>query len=358
MQTTVARKRFQNIDYIGLVLWVFRAVIILLVIWGTVSTILNNPYSSRQWTDFVVFGIAQGSMYALIAIGYTLVYGVLFMINFAHSEFFMSGIMTATVFLANPWAASGFLDQHPIFSLLSILILAMLVSVGVAILTERVAYRPLRKAPRLVPLITAIGASFFWQYFFRGLYGSPTIPFPQLEILKGSVPLLGTEILKSQLLVIVVTIVVLIGLNFFIMRTKTGKAIRAVAEDKDIAALMGIDVDRTIAITFATGAAMAGVAALLYALVYRQVHFFMGFIPGIKAFTAAVLGGIGSVPGAAIGGLFLGMFESVGPALFLQGLGIPAPHQLKDVIAFTMLVLVLIFRPQGIIGERLAEKKA
>ncbi|MFW9847136.1 MAG: branched-chain amino acid ABC transporter permease, partial [Candidatus Thorarchaeota archaeon] len=126
MQTTVARKRFQNIDYIGLVLWVFRAVIILLVIWGTVSTILNNPYSSRQWTDFVVFGIAQGSMYALIAIGYTLVYGVLFMINFAHSEFFMSGIMTATVFLANPWAASGFLDQHPIFSLLSILILAML----------------------------------------------------------------------------------------------------------------------------------------------------------------------------------------------------------------------------------------
>jgi branched-chain amino acid transport system permease protein len=121
---------------------------------------------------------------------------------------------------------------------------------------------------------------------------------------------------------------------------------------------MGIDVDRTIAITFATGAAMAGVAALLYAIVFRQVHFFMGFIPGIKAFTAAVLGGIGSVPGAAIGGLFLGMFESVGPALFLQGLGIPAPHQLKDVIAFTMLVLVLIFRPQGILGERLAEKKA
>ena len=358
MQRTVAHRRFQNIDYIGLVLWVFRAVIIILVIWGSVSAILDNPYSSRQWTDFVVFGLAQGSMYALIAIGYTLVYGVLFMINFAHGEFFMSGIMTATVFLANPLAASGYLDQHPIFSLLSILILAMLVSVGVAILTERVAYRPLRRAPRLVPLITAIGASFFWQYFFRGLYGSQTIPFPQLKILTGSVPFLGTQILKTQLLVIGVTIIVLIGLNFFIMRTKTGKAIRAVAEDKDIAALMGIDVDRTIAITFATGAAMAGVAAMLYALVFRQVHFFMGFIPGIKAFTAAVLGGIGSVPGAAIGGLFLGMFESVGPALFLQGLGIPAPHQLKDVIAFTMLVLVLIFRPQGILGERLAEKKA
>jgi branched-chain amino acid transport system permease protein len=207
-------------------------------------------------------------------------------------------------------------------------------------------------------LITAIGASFFWQYFFRGLYGSQSIPFPQIQALQGSFSLLGTQILKTQVLVVVVTIIVLIGLNFFIMRTKTGKAIRAVAEDKDVAALMGIDVDRTIAITFATGASMAGVAAVLYAVVFRQVQFFMGFIPGIKAFTAAVLGGIGSVPGAAVGGLFLGMFESVGPALFLQGLGIPAAHQLKDVIAFTMLVLVLIFRPQGIVGERLGEKKA
>jgi branched-chain amino acid transport system permease protein len=142
------------------------------------------------------------------------------------------------------------------------------------------------------------------------------------------------------------------------MRTKTGTAIRAVAEDKDSAALMGINVDRTVAITFATGAAMAGVAGLLYALVFTQVHWYMGFIPGIKAFTAAVLGGIGSIPGAAIGGLFLGLFESIGPSLFLEGMGIPAPHQLKDVIAFVMLVLVLIFRPQGILGERLAEKKA
>ena len=137
-----------------------------------------------------------------------------------------------------------------------------------------------------------------------------------------------------------------------------GKSIRAVAEDKDVAALMGIDIDKTISITFATGAAMAGVAGVLFALVFCQVHFFMGFIPGIKAFTAAVLGGIGSVPGAAIGGLLLGMFESIGPGLFLEGLGIPAAHQLKDVIAFTMLVFILIFRPQGILGERLAEEKA
>lgn len=351
-------RRLQNIDFLGLTLWVFRAVIIILVVWGTVATILDNPYTNRQWTDFVVFGIAQGSMYALIAIGYTLVYGVLFMINFAHGEFFMSGAMTATVFLAIPLKEIGFLDRQPVISLALMMLLAIATAVAIAIFTERIAYRPLRKAPRLVPLITAIGASFFWQYAFRGWFGSEVKAVPVFEAFKGTIPLFGTEILRTQMLVIIVTIIMLIGLNFFIMRTKTGKAIRAVAEDKDAAALMGIDVDRTVTITFATGAAMAGVAAVLYAIVFRQVHYFMGFFPGLKAFTAAVLGGIGSIPGAAIGGLFLGVFESIGPSLFLEGLGIPAPHQLKDVIAFTMLVLVLIFRPQGIMGERLAEKKA
>ncbi len=352
------RQRLQDLDWIGLYLWVLRAVIIILVIWGTIATIIDNPYSPGQWMDLIIFGIAQGSMYALIAIGYTLVYGVLFMINFAHGEFFMSGIMTATVFVATPLAATGFMNRQPLISLLLIAVVAMVVSMSIAVLTERVAYRPLRKAPRLVPLITAIGASFFWQYYFRGLFGSQVIPFPVPDVMKGTISILGLEILKTQLTVIVVTIIMLIGLNFFIMRTRTGKSIRAVAEDKDTAALMGIDVDRAITITFATGASMAGIAGLLYALVFTQVHFFMGFFPGLKAFTAAVLGGIGSIPGAAVGGLFLGLIESVGPSLFLQGLGIPAPHQLKDVIAFVMLVLVLIFRPQGILGERLTEKKA
>ena len=352
------RQRLQDLDWIGLYLWVLRAAIIILVVWGTIATIIDNPYSPRQWIDLIIFGIAQGSMYALIAIGYTLVYGVLFMINFAHGEFFMSGIMTATVFVATPLAATGFMNRQPLISLLLIAVVAMVVSMSIAVLTERVAYRPLRKAPRLVPLITAIGASFFWQYYFRGLFGSQVIPFPVPDVMKGTISILGLEILKTQLTVIVVTIIMLIGLNLFIMRTRTGKSIRAVAEDKDTAALMGIDVDRAITITFATGASMAGIAGLLYALVFTQVHFFMGFFPGLKAFTAAVLGGIGSIPGAAVGGLFLGLIESVGPSLFLQGLGIPAPHQLKDVIAFVMLVLVLIFRPQGILGERLTEKKA
>jgi len=351
-------QRIKDTSFIDLVLWLFRALIIVVVAWGTIATIIENPYNTRTWIDTIVAGIAQGSLYALIAIGYTLVYGVLFMINFAHGEFFMSGIMTAAIFVAGPMGDSGFLDEYPIISLLSITLVSVMVSVGIALLTERIAYRPLRKAPRLVPLLTAIGASFFWQYFFRGLYGSEVKGYPQMSILAGKVSLGGIEILKTQVVVIVAAILMLIGLYFFVMKTTTGKSIRAVAEDKDVAALMGIDVDRAVSITFAMGSAMAGIAGVLYAIVFRQVHFFMGFLPGLKAFTAAVLGGIGSITGAAIGGLFLGMFESVGPGLFLEGLGIPAPHQLKDVIAFTMLVLVLIFRPQGIIGERLTEKKA
>lgn len=351
-------QKLKGIDFIDLVLWVFRAALIIIILWGTTATLIENPYPAHTWVETIVAGIAQGSLYALIAIGYTLVYGVLFMINFAHGEFFMSGIMTATIFVAQPMSASGFLDEHPVIALTIIAIVTILVSVGIALLTERVAYRPLRKAPRLVPLITAIGASFFWQYFFRGLFGSEVKPFPQVETLTGKTSIVGIEILKTHLVVIIATILMLIGLYIFVMRTKTGKSIRAVAENKDIAALMGIDVDRAVSITFAMGAAMAGIAGVLYALVFRQVHFFMGFIPGIKAFTAAVLGGIGSIPGAAIGGFLLGMFESVGPGLFLEGIGIPAPHQLKDVIAFTMLVLVLILRPQGILGERLAEEKA
>jgi branched-chain amino acid transport system permease protein len=354
-----ARTRWiHNVDWIGVFLWFIRAVIILLVIWGTIQTIRNNQLSAAQWTQLVVFGISQGSLYALIAIGYTLVYGVLFMINFAHGEFFMSGIFTATVLLATPMSESGFLDAHPVIGLGLILIVSVLVSVVIALLTERIAYKPLRKAPRLVPLITAIGASFFLQNYYLGLFGSEVKAFPQLQILSGTVTFLGITILKTQLMVIVVTVISLIGLQLFIIRSKTGKAIRAVAEDKDVAALMGINVDRTIAITFMVGAAMAGIAGFLFALVFTQVHFFMGFVPGIKAFTAAVLGGIGSIPGAALGGLLLGVIESIGPNLFLDGLNIPAPNQLKDVIAFTVLILVLIFRPQGILGERLREKKA
>lgn len=357
MQTTM-RQWFQNIDYLGIILWLFRIAIIVAVLWGTVATILNNPYSARNWIDLLISGLTQGSLYAVIALGYTLVYGVLLMINFAHGEFFMSGVFTATVFVAIPLDEAGLWNRYPIPCLLIVTVVAMATSIGIAVLTERVAYRPLRRAPRLVPLITAIGASFFWQYFFRGLYGSGITAFPDVALLKGSWSIGGLDIGKADVVVMAASVLMLVGLYIFVMRTKTGKAMRAVSEDKDIAALMGIDVDRVIVTTFAVGAALAGAAGVLYALLYRQVGFLMGFYPGLKAFVAAVLGGIGSVPGAALGGLLLGMFESVAPNLFLEGLGITAPYQLKDVVAFTMLVLVLMFRPQGIMGEPLAEKKA
>ncbi len=351
----------RRFNYIDIVLWALRIGIIGIVLWGIYGKFVlgvGNDYTVSDWLDFIVSGLSQGSLYALIALGYTMVYGVLFMINFAHGEFFMSGAMTSAVLVALPLERSGFLENYPILSLLAIFITAAFVSVIVAVLTERIAYRPLRGAPRLVPLITAIGASFFWQYFFRGLFGSSLIPFPEFAMFDGKIEIFGLDFQKADFAVIFTSLFVMIALQQFVQRSKTGRAIRAVAENKDAATLMGIDVNRTITITFAIGASMAGIAGVLYAVVFRQLNFIMGFIPGIKAFTAAVVGGIGSIPGAALGGLFLGVIEAVGPPLFLEGLGVPGSHQLKDVIAFTMLVLVLIFRPQGIIGEALSEKKA
>lgn len=347
-------KRFSFVDAF---LWAFRFAVIAVVIVGSVATLIAGRYTARQWTDFIEFGLAQGGIYAMIALGYTMVYGVLNMINFAHGEVFMSGAYTA-YFVAAPLAAAGFLGRYLLPSLLLLLLVSMATSTGVALLVERVAYRPLRRAPRLIPLITAIGASFFLQYSFRGFYGSGVQAYPDIDALRGEWQVGGLHILRTQAIVLGAAVVMMLVLYAIVMRTKTGKAMRSVAEDRDAATLMGIDVDRIIVFTFALGGAMAGAAGILYALVFKQVQFFMGFVPGIKAFTAAVLGGIGNIPGAMLGGLFLGVVESVGPALFLDGLGIPAPYQLRDVIAFTMLLIMLIFRPQGFLGERLAAKRA
>lgn len=442
-------KRFTLVDSW---LLLFKVVIIFVVIGGTISSLAAPKYSGEQWLDFFVFGLAQGGIYALIALGYTLVYGILFMINFAHGEVFMGGAFTA-FFVAQAMATppegaeEAFLDTNPLMALIIVFLVAMITSTVIAVALERIAYRPLRRAPRLVPLITAIGASFFLQYTFRGFYGSGVEAYPQVEVLRGdlllgdlmlvlalvvifglgawlllplyryfkktlgniknlswapfilttavlvivaylALPLLQgvlvslldstlplsaealaegeitaraevpTPVSRIQFVVIMSSILLMLALYYFVQFTKIGKAMRAVAEDKDVAALMGIDVDAVITMTFALGAILAGAAGVLYALIFRQVHFFMGFIPGLKAFTAAVLGGIGNIPGAMLGGLFLGVFESLGPSLFLEGLGIVAPYQLKDVIAFTMLVLVLIFRPTGIMGVELSKKKA
>ncbi len=347
-------------DTTDIVMWLIGLGIFAAVIYGSYVTLfVTQKYEPSVWLDFTIFGLAQGSVYALIALGYTLVYGILFMINFAHGEVFTGGVFTA-YFLAIAMANSGFIERHWILALLILMAVAMTVSVLVAVILERIAYRPLRGAPRLVPLITAIGASFFLQYTYRGIYGSGVKTYPDFPALDGKLVLFGREwpILTTQALVIVVSAIMMVFLYWYVQKTKAGKAMRAVAEDKEAAALMGIDVDRVIVNTFALGGAMAGVAGILYALLFKQVNAFMGFIPGIKAFTAAVLGGIGNVPGAMLGGLFLGIVESLGPSLILDGLGIPAPYQLKDAIAFTLLVLVLIFRPTGILGERLSEKKA
>src|SRR5215203_3741246 len=349
-----ALERYTPTDFL---MWLTGGAIVALVVVGSIATLRTGNYTARHWFDFFIFGLAQGSIYALIALGYTLVYGILRMINFSHSEVFMSGAYIG-YFAISAFNRSGFLDKSPYIALLIVMLIAMLTSVTVAVLLERIAYRPLRRAPRLVPLITAIGASFFLQESFRTLFGSQSKAYPDVDILKGTVNLGGEfAIQKIQILVIVAASLLMISLYYYVMRTRTGKAMRAVSEDKDTAALMGINVDAIIVRTFVLGAAAAGAGGMLYSLMFRQINAYMGFVPGIKAFTAAVLGGIGNLPGAMLGSLFLGIFESVGPILFLDGLGVPAPYQLKDVIAFSMLVLVLIFRPTGILGERLSKTK-
>jgi branched-chain amino acid transport system permease protein len=244
------------------------------------------------------------------------------------------------------------MEANPLLAFALVLLTAMLVSMLVAVMLERIAYRPLRGAPRLVPLITAIGASLFLQYTARGFFGSGVRAYPSFGLFEGTLNFGPILISVRAFVVIVAAIALMFILYFFINNTRTGRAMRAVSEDKDVAAMMGINVDRIIVTTFAIGGILAGAAGILYTLLFNQVHFFMGFLPGIKAFTAAVLGGIGNIVGAVLGGLLLGILEQVGPNLFLSGYNIPSPNQLQDVIAFSVLVLVLIFRPEGFLGRK------
>ncbi len=348
----------ERFSWVTFFLDIFRIAAIIIIIVGIYNTVTAARYTSAQWVTLVFAGLAQGSIYALIALGYTLVYGILLMINFAHGEVYMAGAFTA-VFLANYQASTGFLARSPFLAILSWIALAAGVSTVIAVLMERIAYRPLRNAPRLVPLITAIGASFALQYTFRGMYGTEFRSYPPVPGLQGTVNVLGFDVPIVQLVVIFAAFILMVFLYIFVERTKQGKAMRSVSEDKDVSRLMGINIDKVIVTTFALGGALAGAAGIFNGLFRPQgVFFFMGFFPGLKAFTAAVLGGIGNVRGAFIGGLLLGVIESIFPNLILEGLGIPAANQLRDAFGFTMLVLILIFRPQGIFGERLAEKKA
>jgi len=354
----VALRRFERLPTRKIVLVVLSVGIVLgvsLAAWKTLTLPAGERYSGAAWRDFVVLGVAQGAVYALIALGYSLVYGILQMINFAHGEVFMWGAF-ASYFFAAAYAESEFLDRNPIPALAILFATAIFVSVLVAVLLERIAYRPLRHAPRLVPLITALGASLFLRESAGRIFSAQTFHYPKPDLLDGTWKVLGIPMSRTSVIVLVVAIMAVALLTLFIRRTKTGKSMRAVAEDKEIASLMGIDVDRVIVTTFAVGGVLAGIAAVLFAITFEFVNFGMGFAPGIAAFTAAVLGGIGSIAGAALGGLVLGLLQSVGPPLLLTGINVPSPFQLKDVVTFTVLVLVLIFRPGGILGREEAEK--
>ena len=345
---------------INVFMWAFKAVVIAVVVVGSVLTLLSGTYAPADWFELAGAGLTQGSIYAMIALGYTMVYGILRMINFAHGEIFMAGSFGG-YFALVALASTGMLDQGVAIALFAILLAifaAMAVSVTLAVGVERIAYRPLRDAPRLVPLISAIGASLFLQYSFRGFFGSGIYAYPTPDFLKQDAPIPLLSMRWVDVLVVVASLAMMTVLYLFVMRSKLGTSIRAVSEDQGTAALMGIDANRAIVMTFVIGAAMAGAAGVLYGLAFIQVTYAMGVIPGIKAFTAAVLGGIGNVPGALLGGLFLGLIEAIGPTLFLSGFGVPATNQLKDAVAFTMLVLVLVFRPSGILGERVARSRA
>ena len=347
----------RRITFVDVILWGLRILIVFVVVGGTIGTLIQGRYTGEQWFDNFMFGLMIGGVYALIALGYTMVYGILRLINFAHGDVMMCGAFTA-YFLATGLYRSGYLDAHPVISMILIMGLAMITCSVIALVVERICYRPFRHIRTLAPLICAIGASFFLQHSFRGMYGSSVRAYPDPVWLEGEIDVFGFGVPYTQPFVILIALAAMGALYLVVNKTKMGTAMRAVSEDRDAAAMMGIDVNKIIVFTFVLGGCMAGIGGVLFCMVYNQIYYFTGFLPGIKAFSAAVLGGIGNVPGAMLGGFFLGVVESVGPALFLDGVGIRAPYQLRDLIAFTMLVMVLIFRPQGILGERLATQRA
>ncbi len=314
-----------------------------------------------QLPNMLVDGLTIGFVYAMIALGYTMVYGVLKFINFAHSEIFMVGGVVGYEVMINLRNAK-MLESFPPVLLVIVMILAAMVICGVlAVVVERLAYKPLRNAPRLVPLISAIGVSFFLQDFVRALealgrnefnlaYPTSAIPFLNQRIPVAPGLLVG----MNAIIVVVSAFLMLIGLNYFVNATKIGKGIRAVSQDQATASLMGINVDQMIMLTFLIGGALGGAAGVLFGLKVTKITPYVGFIPGIKAFTAAVLGGIGNITGALLGGILLGLleafFSSILPYFPALGTGY------SDLLAFAVLILILIFRPTGLLGQRVDEK--
>jgi branched-chain amino acid transport system permease protein len=316
-----------------------------------------------QFWPATVDGISLGAIYALVALGYTMVYGVLRLINFAHSEIFMIGTVAA-LFTVTHIGISGPLGGFGLIGVVILLaLIGMVVSGAAAMALERIAYRPLRRrgAGRLSALISAIGASLFLQQLFAILVIPRLFDRPQEG---GRLPVQAPEFVErvdvfsigefvvrnDKLIVVVAAVLMMVGLDQFVRRTKLGRGIRATAQDAETAVLMGVNIDRIVTATFALGGAMAGVAAALYLMRFEETNYFVGFLLGIKAFTAAVLGGIGNLRGALLGGFALGLIELYGSALF--------GSEWRDVVAFSVLVLVLMFRPSGILGESLQRARA
>ena len=289
-------------------------------------------------------GVTKGSYYALIALGYTMVYGIIQLINFAHGEVFMLGAFIGLWTFNLGVSAFGW-GGTSVVALVVVLLVAALATPVIGVSLERFAYRPLRHAPRLAPLITALGASFLLQQAVAVFYTRGQLQFPDL-FPSTSFQIGGANIQLLWVFMVTVALVLTLALTLFIRTTRLGKAMRATAEDPDTARLMGINVDVIIALTFVIGSALAGVGGVLAGMYLGQINFFMGFIAGLKAFTAAVLGGIGNIAGAVLGAFLLGILETFGAA-YLGG-------QWQDVFAFCVLILVLVFRPTGLLGERVS----
>lgn len=303
----------------------------------------------------ILNGLVLGSIYALIALGYTMVYGILGIINFAHGEVLMIGALIAlsvSKFVLIVW------PNAPELLILGIALMSAIISCALlSYWIEKVAYRPLRNAPRLAPLISAIGMSILLQTVAMIIWGRNPLPFPQM--LPGhpmTVPGTTATITGKELVIIVVSVITMIGLLILVNKTKLGRAMRATSENPKIAGLMGVNANRVISITFMIGGGLAALAGVMIASNYGSVHFYMGFIPGLKAFTAAVLGGIGNLQGAMLGGLLLGLIESLGAGYIGELTGGVFGSNYQDIFAFMVLIVVLVFRPSGLLGEKVADR--
>jgi branched-chain amino acid transport system permease protein len=295
----------------------------------------------------IINGLTVGGVYALIALGYTLVYGILELINFAHGEIYMIGAYLGIIFLGI-FTAAGLTQYSLILSLFLTFVMSIIVCSAYGFTIEKLAYKPLRNAPRLNPLISAIGVSIFLQNYVMLTQGATDKVFPHV-IPVTKIEFSNVTMTTLQLFIIIFSLLLMTMLHLFIMKTKTGKAMRAVAQDKVMASLLGINIDRIISVTFIIGSGLAAVAGLMVAMYYGLVNYSIGYMAGIKAFTAAVLGGIGSIPGAMVGGFLLGLIESLG-ASYLSS-------EYKDAYAFIVLILILLVKPTGLFGRSEGDKR-